>query len=297
MSGVNNSNNANQYAIDNSNDGYRQQYNQYLNIFEFATYRHFTAKNEKLDITNFKKEISLNEYLLTEWVNSAGKLVMIYLFAIDSKYVKQSSSLYQILNKIKKPTSIILISKIPFKIYALRVINEFKHLNIKSYLHSNFDTVIPKGPRCHLHRILSKEEIDIILNEEIYRQLYNLPKIFEEDAQCIWIGAEVGDVIEVRIPSDICGEFVQYRVVIPRNGNINIKEILSNDVENEDDKQEDKKESDDEFNEHRTEAIEIAEDDNVEEDDTKDVNSVNDADGVDGNDNYVEDYDEIVDTE
>jgi DNA-directed RNA polymerase subunit H (RpoH/RPB5) len=93
-------------------------------------------------------------------------------------------------------------------------------LNIFTYLHVIFDLVIPKGPLCYPHRILSKEEVLHLCNEELFCYLTNLPKIFDEDPQCIWIGAESGDVVEIKILSDISGEAIQYRVVVPRSGRV-----------------------------------------------------------------------------
>ena len=148
----------------------------------------------------------------------SSKPVLIYLFAKESKYNNNSQSLRGLLAKIKEPSDVIIVTSGSFKTYSLRTIATFKHLRIKTYLHENFDLIVPKGPLCYPHRILSFEETNHLLNKELCRRLIHLPKIYSEDVQCIWIGAEVGDVIEITQLSDITGKSIQYRVVIPKSG-------------------------------------------------------------------------------
>jgi hypothetical protein len=196
------------------------QYIQYKNLHIFASewrkYKHVGVEyNKKEFINNMQGE----ECVLLKYINPvSSKPVLIYLLSTNSKYNNNSQNLRGLLARIKEPTDVIIVSSEAFKTYSIRTIAKFKTLRVKTYLHENFDLIIPNGPLCYKHRILSFEETNQLLNKELCCKLINLPKILLEDVQCIWIGAEVGDVIEVTQLSDITGESIQYRVVIPKSG-------------------------------------------------------------------------------
>jgi DNA-directed RNA polymerase subunit H (RpoH/RPB5) len=156
---------------------------------------------------------------------SKQRIVHIYLLEKNSKYSNSSQDLKKLLNRIKNPTDVILICYKPLNTYSKKTINTFKHLNIYTYLHEIFDLVIPNGPLCYPHRIMSREEVLKLCNDDLFCYLTNLPKIFDEDPQCIWIGAESGDVIEIKFLSDLSGEAVQYRVCVPKSGRLIYKQI------------------------------------------------------------------------
>jgi DNA-directed RNA polymerase subunit H (RpoH/RPB5) len=162
-----------------------------------------------------------DHYVKLDYMNSkSNKPVLIYLLAKNSKYNNSSSDLKRLLSKIKDPSDVIMVSNSEFKTYSIRAISTFNHIRVKTYLHENFDLVIPNGPLCYPHRILSHEEVGQLLNNDLCCYLINLQKILLEDVQCIWIGAEVGDVVEIKMLSDITGESIQYKVVIPKSGRV-----------------------------------------------------------------------------
>jgi DNA-directed RNA polymerase subunit H (RpoH/RPB5) len=222
------------------------QYIQYQNLHIFAEkwrkYKHVgTIYTKKEFVTNMQSE----ECVMLQYVNPASsKPVLLYLLSANSKYNNNSQNLRGLLARIKEPTDVIIVSSEVFKTYSIRTIAKFKTLRVKTYLHENFDLIIPNGPLCYPHRILSFEEVNNLLNKEISCKLINLPKILQEDVQCIWIGAEVGDVIEITQLSDITGESIQYRVVIPKSGKtINFRTETTTapaaaDAENEDEDEE-----------------------------------------------------------
>ena len=59
-----------------------------------------------------------------------------------------------------------------------------------------------------------------LANNELCCYIINLPKIYDNDPQCLWIGAQVGDVLEITMYTDMAGEVIVYRVVVPRNGRV-----------------------------------------------------------------------------
>ena len=192
----------------------------YKNVQLFAEkWRKFTPVNPILTDDEFKQKMQSDQRIEMHYTNTTtARPVRIYLFAEKSKYVSSSADLRGLLLKIKEPTDIILITKDIFKVYGLRVINSIMHLRIISYLHEHFSIELPLGPLCYRHRIMSKSEIDYLLNQAMFCKLINLPKISVNDPQCRWIGAEIGDVIEITMPSDIVLEVDHYRVVVPGSG-------------------------------------------------------------------------------
>lgn len=196
------------------------QFNQYKNLNEFATtWRGYTSDFEMLNEDAFRKQMQSNQYIRMDYINKFEKPVQIYLLSPTSKY-NNNQVLKQLLVKIKDPTDVILVTEQPLKKYAYDNINTFKHLRVKGYLHRHFDIIMPHAPLVGKHRIMSKPEVLNLLNNELRCSLINLPKILEEDTQCIWIGSRCPDVIEIRSVSDIMGESVRYHVVVPKSGRI-----------------------------------------------------------------------------
>lgn len=197
------------------------QFNQYQNLHTFAIkWRKYTQVSIPKTKDAFRKEMQFKEYVRLDYTSSSGKPVRIFILATNGKYTDKSANLKLLLAQIRKPTDVILVSQGIFKVFFQRAINMFKHLRVKTYLHENFNLIIPNGPLCYPHRIMSHDEVSRLLNEELCCQLINLPKILVDDVQCIWIGAELGDVIEIKMPSDISGVVVQYRVAVAKSGRI-----------------------------------------------------------------------------
>jgi DNA-directed RNA polymerase subunit H (RpoH/RPB5) len=236
------------------------QYNQYNNLLVFAKdWRKYKVVSKYLDIETFRKSIQVDQYIKIECIDpNNNKNVYIYLFDKVSKYITSSQDLKKLLKKIKPASEVILVIYNPLGTYGKRAVSSFKNLHINVYRQEIFDLIAPKGPLCYQHRIMSREEIIKLTNDDLCCYITNLPKIFDEDTQCIWIGAKVGDVLEIKMYSDISGESINYRVVIPKSGKLiahkefNIENTPNDNVE----------EEDEEILEHREEgAIEDDEED------------------------------------
>lgn len=197
------------------------QFKQYQNLHTFAIewrkYRQVSIPKTK---DAFRKEMQFQEYVRSNYMNASGKPVCIFILAKNSKYDKSSPNLKRLLAQMRNPADVIIVSCNAFKALPRKAIGMFKHLRVKTYLHENFNLIIPKGPLCYPHRIMTHDEVSRLLNEELCCQLINLPKILDNDVQCIWIGAELGDVIEIKMPSDITGTVIQYRVVVAKSGRV-----------------------------------------------------------------------------
>lgn len=199
------------------------QYEQYKNLHTFATdWRKYERKSAIMTREEFRKSMYSHQFVELKYNNPKNKrTVLIYLFSEQSKYEDKPENMRQILVKIKKYADIILILKNPPDTYLRKnAIQKFKNLKIKAYLQQNFNEVIPHASLCYPHRILSKHEAETVLNYDLCCYLNNLPKIPVSDVQCIWIGAEVGDIVEIKPTSYITGESVQYRLVVSNTGTV-----------------------------------------------------------------------------
>lgn len=247
------------------------QFKQYNNLLTFATeWRKYKLNLKPLDATAFRSEMQTDQYVRIECLDLKKKReVLIYLFDPNSKYVSKSQELKKLLIKIKKPCNVILVTYAPLSTFSKKAINTQKHLNVVTYRQEIFDLIVPHGPLCYPHRVMSREEVLQLCNNELNCYLTNLPKIFEEDPQCIWIGAAVGDVVEIKMLSDISGETFQYRVVVPKSGRIIAVKEEPVDDPSEEKKEEPVEDVDEEVLEHIEEAHaddhEDADDDDVAE--------------------------------
>lgn len=237
------------------------EFNRYNNIITFAReWRKYDVVSNIHDKESFRKDIQSNQYIKIECSDKKqDRTVLIYLFDKNSKYVTSSTDMKSLLHKIKNPCHVILITYQPLNVYHKKAIASQKHLRVNVYRHEIFDLVIPDGPLCYPHRIMSKDEVLHLTNEDLCCGVINLPKIMDDDPQCIWIGAEVGDVIEIKMLTDITGETLMYRVVIPRSGKV----IAQKTITQEEEKEEIDEDDDDEIQEKREE---IDDDENIESD-------------------------------
>jgi DNA-directed RNA polymerase subunit H (RpoH/RPB5) len=197
------------------------EFNRYKNIIIFAEeWRKYKIDNV-LGKEDFRKAMQSDQYVRLDCLdNRKDRVVHVYLFDKNSKYVLSSPDMKKLLKKIKDPCQLILITYQVLNVYHRKAIASQKHLTVSVYRHEIFDLVVPHGPLCYSHRVMSRDEVIKLTNEDLCCYVINLPKIYDEDPQCIWIGAEVGDVVEIKMLSDIAGIAYQYRVVIPKSGKV-----------------------------------------------------------------------------
>lgn len=200
------------------------QWLQYQNLQIFAKkWRNYTPETQPRDKDTFRNDMQFSEYVDLKYRdNKTRNPVIIYLFSPDSKYAKNSPELRKLFYKIKRPTKVILVTKDPLKTFSQNVIRDmaFAHLDVSVYRHETFNIVVPEGPLCYPHRVISPEEVRRLLNNDLFCYLINPSKIRVDDPQCIWIGAEVGDIVEITSLSDIALRSIHYRLVIEKSGNV-----------------------------------------------------------------------------
>lgn len=201
-------------------------YEKYKNIQKFITkYRKYqlTDDSKFLDYKTFKKTMQIEQYVKHKCINPQKNniSVYIYLFKNNSKFVKTTAQFKRLIDKLpEENANVIVISKDDLSIYITKALLKYKHLRVFNYKHKYFSIEISKGPFCSPHRILSDNEVRQLCSRELIIHPLSLPAIPINDAQNIWIGGELGDIIEIDSVSEITGKTIHYRIVSPIAGKI-----------------------------------------------------------------------------
>jgi DNA-directed RNA polymerase subunit H (RpoH/RPB5) len=204
-------------------------YEKYINIQKFITeYRQYKLHDQFIDFSTFKKTIQIEQYIrhiCTDVKND--KLIYIYLFHDNSKYIKTTPNFKRLMDKLpEEPANVIIISKIELSIYINKSLLKYPHLKVYNYLHKYFAIEISQGPLCSIHSILSNTDVRNLCSRELIIHPLSLPSISINDPQNIWIGGELGQVIKIVSISEITGKTIRYRIVSPDSGKmINIHNL------------------------------------------------------------------------
>ena len=204
-------------------------YEKYINIQKFITeYRKYKLNDQFLDFSSFKKTIQVEQYIRHICTDTRNdKLIYIYLFHDNSKYIKTTPNFKRLMDKLpEEPANIIIISKNELSIYINKSLLKYPHLKIDNYLHKYFAIEISQGPLCSKHTILSNTDVRNLCSRELIIHPLSLPSISINDPQNIWIGGELGQVIKITSISEITGKTIRYRIVSPDSGKmINIQNL------------------------------------------------------------------------
>lgn len=204
-------------------------YRIYQNIMLFASpkYRNINldkpigSPNESppnMPEKQFTTVLRQNEYILHSGHNSAGEGVYLLIFMPNSKFIKTKEYRDKLLSKLtvtEPKCHLYIFSDQELSTHVRKNIRQYKNISTKMYLFVNFTIEINRGPLCSVHKILSKEQSESLC-QALKTTKMCFPKIYENDPQIIWIGGEVGDVIEIRSRSYVAGQKVYYRVVIKK---------------------------------------------------------------------------------
>jgi len=253
-------------------------YEKYTFIQKFIKdYRKYKLEGEFLDFATFKKTIQIEQYILHKCINiKKGRSVYIYFFKENSKYVKTTQQFKRLMDKIpEEPVDVIILTKVELSIYINKSLAKYTHFNVFNYMHKYFTLELSKGPLCSKHTILSNNEVRSLCSRELIIHPLSLPSISINDPQNIWIGGELGQVIEIISVSEITGTAIRYRIVSPDSGKmINVQKLrkhiqdhddaqILEDGENLEEKDKiDDERKDDTVNEYAGDIIESDESDN-----------------------------------
>ena len=213
-------------------------FNKYKNIQKFILeYRKYETNDTFHDFPSFKKIVQVEQFI-KHTCNDVknGRLVYIFIFIDNSKYIKTTNHFKRLIDKLpEEPADLILISKDELSIYITKALSKYPHLRIFNYMHKIFVIEISKGPMCSKHTILSNNEVRTLCSRDLIIHPLSLPSISINDPQNIWIGGELGQVIKIESISEITGKTIRYRIVSPDSGKIiNMQKTKKHDILTED---------------------------------------------------------------
>jgi DNA-directed RNA polymerase subunit H (RpoH/RPB5) len=191
-------------------------YVRYENIFLLGLkYRKYEKIDEKLEQDVFMQQMQQVGYVKVKFKDPINFRPVYFLFISEhSNLASKSAELRNLLDSFRETCEIVLLMKNKLKQNIDSVLVPRKHLNITVFLQKYLTRELPAAPLCGRNRILERDEVLRLLNDDLDVRLSELPIIRAEDPQCMWINAKVGDVIETVMESDNSGETVHYRVVV-----------------------------------------------------------------------------------
>jgi DNA-directed RNA polymerase subunit H (RpoH/RPB5) len=200
-----------------------QLYEKYLNIQKFVTdYRKYKLLDPFLEYNVFKKTIQVDQYIKHTCIDTKKERpVHLYLFTGISKYIKTTPQFKRLMDKTSNdPADVIVISKSELSIYINKALIKYPHLNVHNYLHKYFAIELSTGPLCSEHKVLSNSDVRLLCSKDLIIHPLSLPSIAINDPQNIWIGGELGQVVQITSISEITGKTIRYRIVAPDSGKV-----------------------------------------------------------------------------
>jgi DNA-directed RNA polymerase subunit H len=155
----------------------------------------------------------------------------IYIFLIkpNSHYMAKveffKSLIKKHVNVDKNPISeVIYITEQAITSYiSKKITNEYNNIADKldnpqriyiyPYTYNYFIIALPECTSSIKHEIASNAEIDFMCNRLLIDPT-NLPKIYNDDPQCVWIGAKPGDIVKISGYSETAQEFEEFRLCV-----------------------------------------------------------------------------------
>lgn len=182
----------------------------YTNLFEFIQYRSLKLDDERLTIDDFNKKIQIQRYITIKTLNADNDIITIILLHHNTEYSSKIAKFKKLVQFFDTSKKLIIISKDNMMSFMIK--NDMI-ANINNYTYLQLSIVVPKHELCSPHRILSEDEEYNLLNVELYKDKTNLPIICINDPMIIWIGAEVGQIVEIERVSELAGKSLVYRRV------------------------------------------------------------------------------------
>lgn len=212
----------------------------YNNLFIYFNYKNEISLNNKLEDSEFIKNIFNNEYFIIKTVsnkynqeqlsiitdninnskfsNNSLQLTYYIIFHYNSEIYMKTQELKKVLIKLKNTPfkyNIILITKNTISTHVHTFIDSMKSkISIINYPYKLFTIIIPNHILSNKHEILSENEADDLLNNVLLCKKNNLPKIRLNDPQIIWSPGKINDIVKITRYDDITGISIYYRVII-----------------------------------------------------------------------------------
>jgi DNA-directed RNA polymerase subunit H (RpoH/RPB5) len=166
-----------------------------------------------LEKKEFTVEILNRKYVITYCTNSEGKKLAYIITHKNSKFTTTSSETKRLLARVDKKVNVIhIIAKHPFTSYSKRLISRQSKV-VVFIPHKRFTTILPNSPDQPKAEIVDETGRQRLL-KTFKKPFIAYPKIKENDAVAVWIGAKVGDMVKFTYASQIAGKSIKYRLCI-----------------------------------------------------------------------------------
>jgi DNA-directed RNA polymerase subunit H (RpoH/RPB5) len=177
-------------------------------------YRGYTPISPRLDEDKFDTQIGTVRYIKIDCKNGED-LVTTILFDVNSDHIRKTENFRTILRLLHKDLKmLILVSDRPIMSHIVKnVLPNYSNFEIYRYYHRMFITEAPKGPLVGKHRIMTPEEV-IHCTSTLHTKKEHFSRIFDTDPQCAWLGAKVGDMIQIDDLTETTGFAVYYMIVV-----------------------------------------------------------------------------------
>lgn len=212
----------------------------YQNLPKFFESRKITPQVPRISVDDFNKIMRTVSYVTVEGVAAKRERLperksIIIIFSPSSEAAKKKGNFTKLIDHLisslkdnpaftkdigsalnntdlifissEKPVTV--ISGYEEILYKLK--SEYEQLNVEAYTYEKLfitpdNSIIPK------HRILSQEEVEM-LNTDRLTDNSKRTAISIQDLPIVWLGARIGDTIEIDRPSGETGKSCTYRVV------------------------------------------------------------------------------------
>ncbi len=186
-------------------------YDIYENLKNFIQARKWLSVEDFLQQDEFWKQIRVADYIKVSGVNRYNQKTTIILTSEQSNIPNHKNDFVKVIGGLTG--EIILISN---KVLTTSIREYANSVNILlySFTFEKFLINMMKAPLVPPHRLLSKEEANLVL-QSLHKEAKHLPGISVNDTQAIWIGARLGDIVEIKRYVESTGTSLFYRHCIP----------------------------------------------------------------------------------
>lgn len=189
---------------------------EYNNLFLFMESRKWTQiPSEVLKQEIFEKTIRLFGYIPIYGKNADNEDSVIILVSRESTISHHKQHFMRMFNKEHSKAKHMIIVSESLLSASIQNAPEISSSNVtlESISATRFRIDIRRAALVPVHRIMTKKESEELLNFW-HCEAHQLPKIKLDDPQVIWLGAKVGDVIEITRMNEMSGEGKYWRVVV-----------------------------------------------------------------------------------
>jgi DNA-directed RNA polymerase subunit H (RpoH/RPB5) len=192
---------------------------EFVNKIQTSGYVTIVAKDLNNKIRRFRKIVSQE--------NQKKPVVTVFVVFDIGATPQSTADMVKVLKQIigdrqKNNYEIVLIydPDTPIKTAIIKKLEEMKnektttgYLNIDYYKYTIFLTNIFNHSIMSKHEIVSMEdEKQILIDMHCHKD--QLPKMLRGDPVCVYLGADILDIIKVTSLSEACGEKIEYKVVV-----------------------------------------------------------------------------------